>query len=146
MLWSEVVRVAVVEGRLDVRAGLKWLDGDRRPQWQAWIDQAETEPPASFYRNGFTVTALQAAWSAIHATRDVPGPDHVTAALQAAIAIGHDTDTVAAIAGGLLGARYGVSGLPTDLARRVHGWPRAARPRPGRPRVGHGDRGGGVQG
>ncbi|WP_250645995.1 ADP-ribosylglycohydrolase family protein [Propioniciclava coleopterorum] len=69
------------------------------------------------------MTALQAAWSAIHWTRDAEGPDHVEAALQAAIAIGNDTDTVAAIAGALLGARYGVSGLPTDLARRVHGWP-----------------------
>ncbi len=43
MLWSEAVRVAVVE-------------------------QAETQPPATFARNGFTVTARQAAWSAIHAT------------------------------------------------------------------------------
>lgn len=123
VLWSEAIRVAVTEGRLDVRAGLPLLAEDRRSLWGAWLDQAETEPPESFHRNGFTVTALQAAWSAIHATRDVAGPDHVTAALQAAVAIGHDTDTVAAIAGGLLGARYGVSGLPADLARRVHGWP-----------------------
>lgn len=123
VLWSEAVRVAVMGGRLDVRAGLVLLREERRAQWEAWIDAAETEPPASFAPNGFTVTAFQAAWSAIHHTRDAAGPDHVEAALQAAIAIGHDTDTVAAIAGGLLGARYGVSGLPTDLARRVHGWP-----------------------
>jgi len=123
VLWSEAVRVAVMEGRLDVRAGVRLLAEERRAPWLAWIEQAETEPPASFDRNGFTVTALQAAWSAIHATRHLDGPDQVTAALQTAIAIGHDTDTVAAIAGGLLGARYGVSGLPTDLAVRVHGWP-----------------------
>nr|NLI51291.1 ADP-ribosylglycohydrolase family protein [Propionibacterium sp.] len=123
VLWSEAVRVAVLEGRLDVRGGVRLLPEGRRGQWLAWIEQAETEPPASFDRNGFTVTALQAAWSAIHATRHLDGPDQVAAALQAAIAIGHDTDTVAAIAGGLLGARYGTSGLPTDLARRVHGWP-----------------------
>lgn len=123
VLWSEAVRVAVMEGCLDVRAGLPLLAEERRGQWLARIEQAESEPPASFDRNGFTVTALQAAWSAIHTTRHVQGPDHVTAALQAAIAIGHDTDTVAAIAGGLLGARYGVSGLPTGLARGVHGWP-----------------------
>ena len=123
VLWSEAVRIAVVEGRLDVRAGLPLMAENRSGQWLAWIEQAENEPPASFHRNGYTVTALQAAWSAIHATRHVQGPDHVTAALQEAIAIGHDTDTVAAIAGGLLGARYGVSGLPTDLTRRVHGWP-----------------------
>lgn len=36
---------------------------------------------------------------------------------------GHDTDTVAAITGALVGARYGVSGLPAAWRRRVHGWP-----------------------
>lgn len=123
VLWTEAVRVAVTEGRLDVRAGLPLLPQARRAGWAALIEEAETRPPATFDRNGYTVTALQAAWSAIHATRHSDGPDHVEAALQAAIAIGHDTDTVAAIAGGLLGARYGVSGLPSDLARRVHGWP-----------------------
>ena len=123
VLWSEAVRIAVTTGRLDVRAGLPLLPEARRAAWAGLIDGAETQGPATFARNGYTVTALQAAWSAIHATRHIEGPDHVEAALQTAIAVGHDTDTVAAIAGGLLGARYGVSGLPSDLARRVHGWP-----------------------
>ncbi len=122
-LWSEAVRVAVTTGRLDVRAGLPLLPTERRAEWAALIEDAETRPPATFVRNGYTVTALQAAWAAIWSNRHIKGPDHVEAALQAAVAIGHDTDTIAAIAGGLLGARYGVSGLPTDLARRVHGWP-----------------------
>lgn len=124
VLWAEAVRVAVREGRLDIRAGLDLLPTqDRRERWSAWIEEAETRAPEDFTPNGYTVTAFQAAWSAVHATRATTGPDHVEAALQRAIAIGDDTDTVAAIAGALLGARYGVSGLPTDLARRVHGWP-----------------------
>lgn len=123
VLWSEAIRVAVTEGHLDIRAGIPLLPESRQSEWQTLIDQAETQSPSTFGRNGFTITAFQAAWSAINATRHIEGPDHVEAALQTAIAIGHDTDTVAAIAGGLLGARYGVSGLPTDLTRRVHGWP-----------------------
>lgn len=123
VLWSEAVRVAVVEGRLDVRAGLDLLPEERRDQWLDVIDEAETRSPTYFVKNGFTVTALQAAWSAIHHTRHIEGPDHVEAALQTAIAIGHDADTTAAIAGALLGARYGASGLSTDYTRRVHGWP-----------------------
>lgn len=123
VLWSEAVRVAVVEGRLDVRGGVRLLPEGRQSEWATLLDEAESRPPAAFVRNGYTVTALQAAWSAIHATRHLTGPDHVEAALQEAIAIGHDTDTVAAIAGGLLGTRYGVPGLPSDLTRRVHGWP-----------------------
>lgn len=123
VLWSEAVRVAVGEGRLDLRGGLDLLPATRRARWRAIIDAAETQEPGHFTPNGFTVTAMQAAWSAIHSTRHIEGPDHVEATLQAAIAIGTDTDTVAAIAGALLGAMYGVSGLRTDYTRRVHGWP-----------------------
>ena len=126
VLWSEAVRVAVTARRLDVRAGLDLLPDDRRGQWEEWIEEAETRPPAEFTPNGYTVTAFQAAWASIHSTagtRQTHAADHVEDALQTAIAVGDDTDTVAAIAGALLGARYGVSGLPTDLARRVHGWP-----------------------
>lgn len=124
VLWSEAVRLAVTEGVLDLRSGLDLLPASGRDDWGRRIDDAETREPASFRHNGFTVTALQAAWSSIHHTLPSdPGPDHMAAALHAAIAIGHDTDTVAAIAGGLLGARYGVSGLPARWTRRVHGWP-----------------------
>lgn len=124
VLHAEAVRVAVVEGRLDIRAGLDLLADDERDQWSAWIDEAERKDPRSFKGNGFTVTAFQAAWSAIfHTMPEDPAPDHVSDALQLAISIGHDTDTVAAIAGALLGARYGVSGLRHDWRRQVHGWP-----------------------
>ena len=36
---------------------------------------------------------------------------------------GGDTDTIAAIAGGLLGAAYGASAVPADRRRMLHGWP-----------------------
>jgi hypothetical protein len=84
-----------------------------------------------FSPNGFTVTALQAAVAAIHST---PVPEeapttgsyaclHLQNALHAAVRIGHDTDTVAAIAGSLLGARWGASAVPWRWRRAVHGWP-----------------------
>jgi len=69
------------------------------------------------------VTAFQAALSAIVNTPepiDQPS-DHFTDALVAAVRIGHDTDTVAAIAGGLLGARWGVSAIPTAWTDVLHG-------------------------
>src|SRR5258708_34915832 len=44
-------------------------------------------------------------------------------ALDAAVRGGNDTDTVAAIAGGLLGAAYGASAVPADWRRVLHGWP-----------------------
>ena len=123
VLWSLAVRQAVVAGTLDVRSGLAYLPEDRRDWWEQKLDAAEADPPETFRSNGYTVTALQAAWASIHATRELTGPEQVPAALQLAISIGNDTDTVAAIAGGLLGAHYGASQLPRDWVEKVHGWP-----------------------
>ena len=63
------------------------------------------------------VQALQGAWSAIH-----HGAGLVDS-LERAVRGGRDTDTVAAIAGGLLGARWGASAVPFGWRRIVHGWP-----------------------
>jgi hypothetical protein len=49
--------------------------------------------------------------------------DHLRLALDAAVRCGNDTDTVAAIAGGLLGAAYGASAVPAEWRRVLHGWP-----------------------
>ncbi|MFH8394304.1 ADP-ribosylglycohydrolase family protein [Streptomyces sp. NPDC018036] len=48
---------------------------------------------------------------------------HFSLALEAAVRAGTDTDTVAAIAGALLGARWGCSGIPLEWQQAVHGWP-----------------------
>ena len=131
VLWSEAVRVAVVERRLDLRGGLDLIPEERRERWARWIDDAETKPMRTFTPNGFTVTALQAAWAAITQTpvpEDAPQRasypcQHLQHALHNAVRIGNDTDTVAAIAGGLLGAYWGHSAIPLTWVRRVHGWP-----------------------
>lgn len=125
VLWSEAIRVAVLEGTIDVGAGLDLLPEQRRSEWGERIEEACTGDPNSFSPNGFTVTALQAAAAAITQTpepTDDP-PRHLQDALHAAIRIGNDTDTVAAIAGGLLGARWGASAIPASWRDKVHGWP-----------------------
>lgn len=131
VLWCEGVRRAVLDGTFaGVRDGLALLPAERRDQWAGWLDEAETQPPQHFPNNGFVVTAMQAAWSAITRT-PVPEEDpangvfrcdHLRDALYAAVGAGNDTDTVAAIAGALLGARWGVSGIPLQWQRIVHGW------------------------
>lgn len=124
VLWCEAIRVAVVDARLDVSAGLDLIEGDRREQWRGWLDEAIAAvdgpvPGSRFTPNGFTVTALQAAVAAIVGT-PVAGP---VEALHAAVRIGNDTDTIAAIAGTLLGARWGASTFPAHWTAEVHGWP-----------------------
>jgi ADP-ribosyl-[dinitrogen reductase] hydrolase len=131
VLWCLAIRHAVLTGVLDVRIGLRHIDADRRNEWAALLDAAEKSRPADFPNNGWVVQALQAAWSAIATTpvpqddpaADVFRADHLRLALDAAVRGGNDTDTVAAIAGGLLGATYGASAVPAVWRRLLHGWP-----------------------
>lgn len=125
VLWSLAIDRAVRDQVLDVRSGLEFFDDEVREQWEGLIDEAEQGPPSRFTSNGWVVRALQAAWSAIHHTpvpEDDPGR-HLADSLVAAIRIGEDTDTVAAIAGGLLGARWGSSAVPARWREMCHGYP-----------------------
>ncbi len=126
VLWTEAVRVAVLEARVDVAAGLDLVPPSRRDQWATWLDEARGAargelPGGRFNPNGYTVTALQAAAAAVLGTPE-DGPETLASALHAAVRIGNDTDTVAAIAGGLLGARWGASAVPAPWRDDVHGW------------------------
>lgn len=123
-LWCVAIRAAVLTGRLDVRAGLSLLSTERANVWLGRIEMAERSRPRDFTRNGWVVEAFQGAWSAIHFTGlSASGPAHLRAALEEAVRGGRDTDTVAAIAGGLLGAAYGYTAVPFEWRRRLHGWP-----------------------
>lgn len=134
-LWCLFLRHAVLAGPeasyASLRAEIRYLSVEARGRWNAWLDEAEQEEPTAFATNGWAVGALQAAWSAITHT-PVPDDDpaagqfaclHLQQALETAIRIGHDTDTVAAIAGALLGARWGGSAVPWHWRRLLHGWP-----------------------
>lgn len=114
VLWCLAIRHAVVAGSLDLRAGLPFV----APEWTAWVDEAEAADPATFgASNGWVVAALQGAWAA--ASR----AESFAAGVEAAIRGGGDTDTVAAIAGALLGARFGAPAIPSSWRELVHGWP-----------------------
>lgn len=133
VLWCSAIRHAVLSGAIDVRVGLRHLSDDSRDYWQDRIAEAERREPADFPHNGYVVQALQGAWSAIHHTPEpaenpaagVFRADRMRLALEAAVRGGRDADTVAAIAGGLLGAAYGASAVPLQWRARLHGWPRA---------------------
>jgi ADP-ribosylglycohydrolase len=131
VLWCTAIRRAVLSGELDARAGLDHLDAERRDVWASRLDEAEKSEPRKFAaNNGWVVAALQGAWSAIvttHAPDEDPAAgvfraDRLRLALEAAVRGAGDTDTVAAIAGGLLGAAYGASAVPSDWRLLLHGW------------------------
>jgi len=128
VLWCLAIRHAVLTGLLDVRIGLEALPPERRELWGARIEAAEAFPPSHFAKNGWVVEAFQGAWSftierfILTFTGDVPA-DQLRQSLERAVRGGRDTDTVAAIAGGLLGAAWGASAVPAEWRRIVHGWP-----------------------
>jgi ADP-ribosyl-[dinitrogen reductase] hydrolase len=132
VLWCTAIRHAIRTGKLDVRIGLGHMPIERRELWESRLDEAEASPPSAFTaHNGWVVVALQAALSAIVHTpipaedpaAEVFRADHLRLALETAVRIGHDTDTVAAIAGALLGAVYGASAVSSRWRLALHGWP-----------------------
>jgi ADP-ribosylglycohydrolase len=133
VLWCLAIRHAVLTGELDARAGLGYLPARTVDVWTARLVEAEKSRPSDFSSNGWVVEALQAAWCAIVTAANFrPGDgregsaapaDHLQLALENAVRGGRDADTVAAIAGGLVGAAYGASAVPEDWRSAIHGWP-----------------------
>jgi ADP-ribosylglycohydrolase len=133
VLWCAAIRRAVLDGAFGgPREGLALLPAAHRDRWAGWIAAAEAREPSAFTPNGFVVPALQAAWSAVSRTYvliqgafdGAAGGEHIDLGLAAAIRAGDDTGTVGAIAGALLGARWGAAVLlSSGLAPRGHGWP-----------------------
>lgn len=124
VLWCIALDRAIRQDRLDgIRDGIALLPADRHCFWEQAIDTAGTAPIAQIGSTGFVVSTLQAAWRAIISTAEPAGSEHLPRALRAAVALGGDTDTVAAVAGQLLGARYGASAVPVAWRRRLGGWP-----------------------
>ena len=133
VLWSLAIERAIITARPDqpfdwvaaVAAGLDHVDTGRRDLWRSRIDEAAGRDPTDFHHNnGWVVAAFQAALAAITATADEAHAlpcDHLTAALRRVARSGGDTDTVAAIAGALLGARWGATAVPLTWRRRLHG-------------------------
>jgi hypothetical protein len=54
-------------------------------------------------------------------------PGDYRAAVEAAVLAGGDTDTTAAIVGGLVGATSGEAGLPDEWVRGIVEWPRSVK-------------------
>ncbi|RLV51279.1 ADP-ribosylglycohydrolase family protein [Nocardioides mangrovicus] len=122
-LWSLAIDHALTHASMpDLRDLLVHLPGAARDFWRERVDEAERFDSSRLRPNGYVVTALQAAWSAVCRT-PADSSDPLARGIEAAIAIGDDTDTIAAIAGALLGARWGASAVPTAWRRSLHGWP-----------------------
>ncbi len=131
ILWSLAIQEAVhsSSSKTDfnwvdtVRNGLDYLDQNGKKRWEKLIDATEIENPKTFNPNGWVVTAFQAALSVIQQTAINDDPSlHFKDTLVNAVKIGDDTDTVASIAGAFLGARWGVTVIPLEWRKKIHGY------------------------
>lgn len=128
LLWTFAVRHAILTGALDLRVGMSRLRPERVLVWERRISEAEAQQPSAFPRNGWVVHAFQAAWSAISHVLPLPEGrfaqrESVTAVLEGAVRAGYDTDTVACIAGALIGAVLGPKSVQPEWRRSLFGWP-----------------------
>ena len=85
-------------------------------EWQDELERVLTSENATQVRgSGYVLDTL---WSAKHC---LDTTDRFETAVRAAIALGHDTDTTAAVAGGIAGIRYGRFGIPGRWVKGLRG-------------------------
>jgi ADP-ribosyl-[dinitrogen reductase] hydrolase len=103
-----------------VADGLEFLPAERRDTWAALIAEVLASPDGRGLRlrhNWSAVGGFRAAlWAVSHGKSFADG-------VQLAVSLGADTDTVAAVAGALLGSWHGLLEIPSPWYRKVHGWP-----------------------
>jgi len=128
VLWCVAIDRAVRDERFDgIYEGLDLLPRSSRDRWADWLDQADQGRTSDFKNNGFVVTVLQLAHLVCRGPEMTDDESFacrfVYHALRRVISVGGDTDTTAAIAGALLGARFGTSAFPQEWTSILHGWP-----------------------
>ena len=117
VIWSLAIRQAILTGAYDLREQLAYLPEDRRTLWAERLTEAEEKGSEAFVKNYWVVAALQCAHIANRRGKDVKS------VLESAVRGLGDTDTIAAIAGQLAGARFGASSVPSEWREKLHGWP-----------------------
>jgi ADP-ribosylglycohydrolase len=124
IIWSKAIRHAILFENFDgIQLAINELPSFRQLYWNDIFDLADEAKSASdLTKNGWVIHAIQAAYKSIMITA-TETPEHLVLGIEEAVRVGNDTDTVAAIAGALLGARWGYSAIPNQWLEVIHGWP-----------------------
>lgn len=123
VIWCDLIRNAVLTGEMGYPDdALDLIPATHRGRWVSWVDEADACQPHDFTPNGYVVRAFQAAYCAA-VNGMISSGDGFSDGVTAAVHAGDDTDTIAAIAGSLLGAICGQYQIPSYWLSQVHGWP-----------------------
>src|SRR3954454_20426119 len=115
-IFHELMRVALAGGEplASIPSALAAVAGEHRDRWAAVL-AAEWTPADATESNGAAWPTLgQAGWALRNGAA-------FAGVMRLVIDLGGDTDTVAAVAGGLAGAVFGMGGIPSRWASAVHG-------------------------
>lgn len=118
IVWVFTIRHAIESGKLDFEVGILQLPENVRPIWRSYLEEARTSKPVDFENNGWVIAAFKAAAAAVYI-----GEYDLFEGLEMAVRAGFDADTVAAIAGSLLGGIHGLRSIPAEVQGILHGWP-----------------------
>src|SRR4051812_31393258 len=115
-IFHELMRVALdgEDPLTAIPAALELVAAEHRERWATVLAPDWTPEQATESNGAVWPTLGQAVW----ALRQGGG---FAAVLRRVIDLGGDTDTVAAVAGGLAGAVYGMAGIPMRWSSVVHG-------------------------
>ena len=119
LLLGDTVDDAVQRG---IDAALGWYSAHRGYEegLDCWtrlrdVNAFKALPEEAIRSSGYVVDTLEAALWCLFNTDDYRG------CVLKAVNLGNDTDTVAAVAGGLAGIHYGMSGIPEEWLRGLQG-------------------------
>ena len=115
-IFHELMRVALDGGDplAAIPSALAAVADEHRDRWAAVLAPEWTPADATESNGAVWPTLGQAVWALRH------GRDFADV-MRLVIDLGGDTDTVAAVAGGLAGAVFGMGGIPSRWASAVHG-------------------------
>jgi ADP-ribosyl-[dinitrogen reductase] hydrolase len=115
-IFHELMRVALdgEDPLAAIPAALELVAAGHRARWAAVLAPDWTPSDATESNGAVWPTLGQAVWALRH------GRDFAEV-LRLVIDLGGDTDTVAAVAGGLAGAVFGMGGIPMRWSSAVHG-------------------------
>ena len=113
---AEVIRACILGARFDkaVHNALLQVDDEYRDTFNTHLSENWTPDQTTISNGGAVVCLAQAVW-AVRTTTSFE--DAVTAAVN----LGDDADTVAAVTGALAGAVYGMQRIPARWSTYVHG-------------------------
>ncbi len=113
-LWARRLLYAAPDAWADAVATLRTIYGSTSPEYAELAEHIRPDDPPQGQGSGYVVDSL-------HSARMVFQAHTYADVVRGAIALGHDTDTTACIAGGLAGVRDGVQAIPAAWMQQLRG-------------------------